>query len=104
MSDFIVDASVAVKWLVAETDSMVADELSAGNHRLFAPRLILTEVANVLARKAIAGLMSVQPDRAMVIRDGHELQVASTDVRLTDAGSVRNARTWKPLWMDGIAG
>ena len=46
MSDFIVDASVAVKWFVAETDSLVADELSASNHRLFAPRLIMTEVAN----------------------------------------------------------
>jgi predicted nucleic acid-binding protein len=59
VSDFVVDASVAVKWFVAETDSLVADELSASNHRLFAPRLILTEVANALGRKAIAGLMSV---------------------------------------------
>ncbi len=58
MSDFIVDASVAVKWFVAETDSLVADELSASNHRLFAPRLILTEVANALGRKAMTGLMS----------------------------------------------
>jgi predicted nucleic acid-binding protein len=58
VSDFIVDASVAVKWFVAETDSLVADELSASRHRLFAPRLIMTEVANVLGRKAIAGLMS----------------------------------------------
>ena len=58
MSDFIVDASVAVKWFVAETDSLVADELSASNHRLFAPRLIMTEVANALGRKAMAGLMS----------------------------------------------
>jgi predicted nucleic acid-binding protein len=59
VSDFIVDASVAVKWFVAETDSSVADELSASNHRLFAPRLIITEVANALTRKAMAGLMSV---------------------------------------------
>lgn len=59
MSDFIVDASVAVKWFVAETDSLIADELSASNHRLFAPRLIVTEVANTLSRKAMAGLMSV---------------------------------------------
>jgi predicted nucleic acid-binding protein len=58
VSDFIVDASVAVKWFVAETDSLVADELSASNHRLFAPRLILTEVANTFVRKAMAGLMS----------------------------------------------
>jgi predicted nucleic acid-binding protein len=59
VSDFVVDASVAVKWFVAETDFLVADELSASNHRLFAPRLILTEVANALGRKAVAGLMSV---------------------------------------------
>jgi predicted nucleic acid-binding protein len=58
VSDFIVDASVAVKWFVAETDSVVADELSASRHRLLAPRLIMTEVANALGRKAIAGLMS----------------------------------------------
>lgn len=58
MSDFIVDASVAVKWFVAETDSLVADELSASNHRLFAPRLIVPEVANALSRKVLAGLMS----------------------------------------------
>jgi predicted nucleic acid-binding protein len=60
VSDFIVDASVAVKWFVAEADSSMADELSASDHRLFAPRLILTEVANALGRKAIAGLMSVE--------------------------------------------
>jgi hypothetical protein len=59
VSDFIVDASVALKWFVAETDALVADELSASKHRLFAPRLILTEVANALSRKATAGLMSV---------------------------------------------
>jgi predicted nucleic acid-binding protein len=58
VSDFVVDASVAVKWFVTETDSLVADELSASNHRLFAPRLILTEVANALGRKTMAGLMS----------------------------------------------
>jgi predicted nucleic acid-binding protein len=58
VSDFVVDASVAVKWFVAETDFLVADDLSASNHRLFAPRLIMTEVANTLARKAKAGLMS----------------------------------------------
>jgi len=59
VSDFIVDASVAVKWFVAETDSLVADDLSASSHRLFAPRLIVTEVANTLGRKVMAGLMSV---------------------------------------------
>jgi predicted nucleic acid-binding protein len=67
VSDFIVDASVALKWFVAETDSLVADELSASNYRLFAPRLILTEVANALGRKAMAGLMSV-PEACVFLR------------------------------------
>src|SRR6267143_129090 len=40
------------------TFAQEVDELSASNHRLFAPRLILTEVANALGRKAMAGLMS----------------------------------------------
>jgi predicted nucleic acid-binding protein len=58
VSDYIVDASVAVKWFVSEADSLLADELSAGGHRLFAPDLIFTEVANALARKATAGFLS----------------------------------------------
>ena len=67
MSHFIVEASVAVKWFVAETDSLLADELSASDHQLFAPRLVLTEVANVLARKTMAGLMSVS-DASVYLR------------------------------------
>ena len=63
MSDFVVDASVAVKWFVAETDFLAADDLSASNHRLFAPRLIMTEVANALARKVTAGFMSAAEAR-----------------------------------------
>ncbi|KIZ41031.1 MULTISPECIES: type II toxin-antitoxin system VapC family toxin [Rhodopseudomonas] len=59
MSDFVVDASVAVKWFTAEVDSLVADDLSASGHRLFAPRLIMTEVANALGRKVLAGPMSM---------------------------------------------
>src|SRR6266849_3809356 len=55
---FSPEERVAVKWFVAETDFLVADDLSASNHRLFAPRLIMTKVANTLARKAMAGLMS----------------------------------------------
>jgi predicted nucleic acid-binding protein len=50
VSDFIVDASVAVKWFAAETDSLVADELSASNHRLFAPRLIAKITGTDFAR------------------------------------------------------
>ena len=44
----VVDASVAVKWLVEEEYSDAADRLLEGRHELFAPRLMASEVANVL--------------------------------------------------------
>lgn len=58
MTDLVVDASVAVKWFVSEEDSGKADEVSASNYRLLAPRLIMTEVANALARKAVQKLIT----------------------------------------------
>ena len=42
----VVDASVAVKWLVAEDGSDEADRLLAGSEELHAPRLMASEVAN----------------------------------------------------------
>ena len=52
---FAVDASVAVKWLVAEDDAEIAEELATSGHDLHAPRLIASEVANALWRKARMG-------------------------------------------------
>ena len=52
---FVVDASVAVKWLVAEEDADVAQELATSGHDLHAPRLMTSEVANALWRKARVG-------------------------------------------------
>ncbi len=42
------------------------------------------------ADRAIAGLMSLQPDHAAVLRDGRELSVAATDIRLSDRVIVRS--------------
>ncbi len=52
---FVVDASVAVKLLVDEPDSDAARELAASGHELHAPRLMASEVANTLWRKARIG-------------------------------------------------
>ena len=51
----VVDASVAVKWLVAEEGSDAADRLLAGGDDLHAPRLMASEIANALWRKARTG-------------------------------------------------
>ena len=51
----VVDASVAVKWLVEEPDSNIAQKLVASSEDLHAPRLMASEVANALWRKARLG-------------------------------------------------
>ena len=61
----VVDASVAVKWLVAEEDSESANRLAAGAEDLHAPRLMASEVANTLWRKARLG--EIGRDRAGVL-------------------------------------
>ena len=51
----VVDASVAVKWLVAESEEEAATNLIERNDELHAPRLLVSEVANTLRRKAENG-------------------------------------------------
>ena len=48
---FVVDASVAVKWLVAEDDADIAEELANGGHDLHAPRLMSPEERYPSARR-----------------------------------------------------
>lgn len=51
MTRYIVDASVAVKWVVPEIHSVAAGRLLAARHELFAPELLLAEITNVLWKK-----------------------------------------------------
>ena len=51
----VVDASVAVKWLIAEEDSDAAHRLVASGDDLHAPRLMASEIANALWRKSRLG-------------------------------------------------
>ena len=50
-----VDASVAVKWLIAEDDSDAARSLVARGEELHAPRLMVSEIANAPWRQARLG-------------------------------------------------
>ena len=47
----VVDASVAMKWLVPEEDSGVADRLLTENHELHAPQFMVLEVAKASVRQ-----------------------------------------------------
>ena len=52
---FVVDASVAAKWLVAEDNADIADQLAESGRELHVPRLMASETANALWCKARAG-------------------------------------------------
>lgn len=60
MSDVIVDASVAVKWFVPEDGSEEAEQLLDGKTRLYAPTIILGEVANALWKAVRRRDMSIE--------------------------------------------
>ena len=56
MTDFVVDASVALKWLIEEPDSSSALKLLG--FRLSAPDLLIPECGNALWRKSRKGELS----------------------------------------------
>ena len=49
MTDLVIDASVAIKWVVEESGTKEA--LSLLRHRLYAPDLLVAECANILWKK-----------------------------------------------------
>ena len=51
----VIDASVAVKWLIAEEGSDAAHRLAASEDDMHAPRLMASEIANAIWRKARLG-------------------------------------------------
>lgn len=57
MTRWLVDASVAVKWILAEPHQDAARRLIREADECLAPELILVEVANALAKRARAGEM-----------------------------------------------
>ena len=62
----VVDASVAIEWLVPEPFSDAADRLLTGAHDLIAPDLLLLEAAAALWKKSRRGELSArEADAAM---------------------------------------
>ena len=71
----MVDASVAVQWLVPELGAEQS-ELPLGRSDLIAPGLLQVEVGNALRRKVASGDITQQAD------DGFRLVAANVDLRL----------------------
>jgi len=63
---WVVDASVAVKWVVPEALSEHAERVLATDEELLAPDLLLVEAANALWKKTERGeLASAEARRAL---------------------------------------
>lgn len=78
----VVDASVAVRWIVPEEGAAEAIDLLARPIDWIAPRLLMTEVTSALARKARSGELSVD-----VAMDGLDFLA-----RTTSSGALRLER------------
>ena len=87
---FVVDASVAVKLLVDEPDSDAARELAASAQELHAPRLMASEVANALWRKARLGQIE-RADASAALALLSDMPVRWNDDETVSADAVRLA-------------
>ena len=86
MTAYVVDASVAVKWLIYEESSDRAVEFARSNNHFIAPRMIMTEVANALARKTIQGAISSEDAKQQFTKLPYFFdEVVSVDDLITDA-------------------
>ena len=61
MTDLVIDASVAIKWVIEEHGTREA--LALRRHRLFAPDLLVAECANVLWKKTRRSELSADEAR-----------------------------------------
>ncbi|MBL8879949.1 MAG: type II toxin-antitoxin system VapC family toxin [Phycisphaerales bacterium] len=62
----VVDASVAVKWLIAEEGAAAARALLAGDELLFVPSLAKVEVSGAVLRKHRAGMLDEDEVRGCI--------------------------------------
>ena len=75
MKIFVVDASIAVKWVVEEQETQQALALR-NNARLMAPDLLVAECANILWKKARRGeLSSEEADLAARLLERSDIEL-----------------------------
>lgn len=91
MSLLVVDASVAVKWLVPEVHSDAALALLEADHTLIAPDLLSAEVGNILWKKRRLGELSVEEsEHALEVFTRKPIEIVPTDALVTDALGIAN--------------
>lgn len=66
MNSYVIDASVAMKWYLPEPHSADAEKLLSGEFRLLAPDLIVSEVGNILWKRAMRSELSVPKAKSIL--------------------------------------
>ena len=88
MARLVPDASVAVKWIVTEEDSLAAETLLVG-HELHAPRLMVSEIANALWSKVRRGqILQSQTDRLIASATEQPVQWTDDGILVVNALSI----------------
>ena len=92
MKRYVIDASVAVKWLVPEIHAERAMRLLDENHVLMAPDLVFAEIGNVLLKKSRMGEIATEAALEMLTDfKGIPLQIYKTDALLEFAWDIAGA-------------
>ncbi len=93
----VIDASVAIKWLVPEDDFETARALR-GKFRLIAPQLIYAECANILWKKVQRGDLSNHEAASLAgLIDALDIEVASMR-GLVEAATTLSTRLRHPAY------
>jgi len=83
---WIIDASVALKWVIPEVLSDKADRLRAGDDEILAPDLLLVDAANALWKKTVSREISpAEADRALDLLSESGIDLRPTAPLLTRA-------------------
>ena len=64
----VVDASVALKWLLPEPDSAMAERVASGDHPLIAPTLVIAESCNAVWKRLRRGEVAADHAQLVVAR------------------------------------
>ncbi len=64
----VVDAGVALKWLLPEPDSVEAERVASGDHLLIAPTLVIAESCNAVWKRLRRGEVAADHAQLVVAR------------------------------------
>lgn len=64
----VVDASIALKWLLPEPDSIDAEGVASGDHLLIAPTLVIAESCNAVWKRLRRGQVAAEHAQLVVAR------------------------------------